>query len=271
MTLPDGDAVQVARELGQRLKAGDAAVAELLSEDVTFHSLNIEISGREAVLRRLTDRTTGQVYREASWQDFRRNGDAVQVTARMPAGAGQSGNILLLQVRGGRIAGIRQQLVRPTPPAPETPLRLTAELVALIDGALATGHPMLLSFVDETGQPNLSFRGSTQAFGEDRLAIWVRNPEGQFVRSIALNPKVALIYRDQERKITFQFQGRARVSADAGDRQLVYRRAHQAEQDHDYARLGALVIVDLDRIEGYAGLTAEGPVGRINMRRQPGQ
>ncbi len=54
-------------------------------------------------------------------------------------------------------------------------LKLTTALKGLIDGALAARHPIAVSYVDETGQPVLSFRGSTQAFSDDQLAIWVRN------------------------------------------------------------------------------------------------
>jgi predicted pyridoxine 5'-phosphate oxidase superfamily flavin-nucleotide-binding protein len=144
---------------------------------------------------------------------------------------------------------------------------LTEELKSLVNNALATRHPMLLAHVDESGQPVLSFRGSTQVFGDDQFAIWVRNSGGGLVRSIAKNPKVALMYRDEDKKTTFQFQGRARIADGDHERQQVYKASHKVEQDHDFAEVGVALIIDLDRIEGYLSLSPAGQVGRVNMRR----
>jgi hypothetical protein len=60
-------------------------------------------------------------------------------------------------------------------------------------------------------------------------------------------------------KATYQFQGRARVTEVAAERQRIFERAPAVERAHDFAMLGAAVVVDLDRVEGYAGL---GPQAR---------
>lgn len=259
--------VEVARRFAEALKGGRPELSRLLADDVSFKSLNVDIRGRDGVLQRLADRHAGSVYREAEQVDLQANGEAVQATFRMAASASQSGNILLLHVRNDRIAAIEQQLLLPMRPAEPAPLRLTDELKTLVDNALATRHPMLLAYVSADGQPVLSFRGSTQAFSDTQLAIWVRNSNGGLVAAIARNPRVALMYRDEDRKTTFQFQGRAWISNDEGDRRKVYEASHKVEQDHDFARLGAALIIDLDRVEGYAGLSAAGQVGRANMQR----
>ncbi|TXL71221.1 pyridoxamine 5'-phosphate oxidase family protein [Vineibacter terrae] len=262
------DEIGLAKQFGQSLTTGGRDLPALLAADATFMALNVTLSGRDAVLQRLTGKDTGHVYREAAWTDAVRHGEAVRITARMPDSAPQAGYILLLRFRDGLVAGIQQQSILPARPAPATALRLTPELKALVNDALAARHPMLLAYVDETGQPVVSFRGSTQVFSDVQLAIWVRNDGGGLVRSIARNPKVALMYRDEDKKATYQFQGRAWVAAGARERRQVYEAAHNVERDHDFAELGVAVIIDLDRVEGYAGLSPAGQVGRVNMRRE---
>jgi predicted pyridoxine 5'-phosphate oxidase superfamily flavin-nucleotide-binding protein len=261
------DQTEMARQFAQVLKTGGSNLTDLLTEDVTFASLNVDIRGREAVLRRLVDQDTGRTYREATWVDAKPHGEAIQITARMPDTAPHSGNILLLQFRDKRVAAIRQQSLLPARPAQSEPLHLTDELKNLVNSALATRHPMLLTHVDESGQPVLSFRGSTQVFSDDQFAIWVRNSGGGLVRSIAKNPKVALMYRDEDKKTTFQFQGRAWIATSDRERQQVYKASHKVEQDHDFAEVGVAMVIDLDRIEGYFALSPAGQVGKVNMRR----
>jgi hypothetical protein len=130
---------------------------------------------------------------------------------------------------------------------------------------------MIVAYVDADGQPILSFRGSTQSFGDERLALWVRNSDGSFLNAIRMNPKVALMYRDEDSKATYQFQGRARVSTDEGDRRRVYEKMAEAERNHDPARTGVALIIDLDRVEGWSGMSPNGPVGRVRMLREAGK
>ncbi len=156
-------------------------------------------------------------------------------------------------------------------PTAATPVGLTADLRKLVDDALATRRPMIVAYVDAGGQPILSFRGSTQSFSDDQLAIWVRKADGNFLGAIANNSKVALMYRDEDSKATYQFQGRARVSADEAVRKRVYEKMAEAERNHDPARAGVVVLIELDRVEGWAGMSPSGPVGRVRMLREPGK
>jgi general stress protein 26 len=233
--------------------------AELLAEDVFFQAL-ARTSGREAVLKHFTG---NEVYRKASWSPPQADGERIKVTG--------GGLILLFEFSGGRIAAIRQQPVfGAAPPTPATPVRLTEELKKLVDNALATRHPMMVAYVDALGQPILSFRGSTQSFTDDQLAIWVRNSDGNFLNAIGKNPKVALMYRDEETKATYQFQGRARVSTDEAVRQRIYAKMAEAERNHDPARAGVALLIDLDRVEGWAGMSPNGPVNKVRMLREAG-
>lgn len=232
---------------------------ELLTEDVFFQAL-ARISGREAVLKHFAG---NEVYRKASWSPPQAEGARIKVTG--------GGLLLLFELAGGRIAAIRQQALFGAPPTPATPVKLTEELKKLVDNALLTRHPMMVAYVDALGQPILSFRGSTQSFSDDQLAIWVRNSDGNFLNAIAKNPKLALMYRDEETKATYQFQGRARVSADEAVRERVYAKMAEAERNHDPARAGAALLIDLDRVEGWAGMSPSGPVNKVRMLREAGE
>src|SRR5258708_10110332 len=146
-------------------------------------------------------------------------------------------------------------------------LKLTTDLKGLIDGALAARHPIAVSYVDETGQPVLSFRGSTQAFSDDQLAIWVRNGDGNLLRAIKQNPKMALMYRDEDTRATYAFRGRARISTDEADRARIYQTMAAAHEAHCPARTGTALIIDLDLVEGWAGMGPEGQIGRGRLVR----
>jgi len=246
------------------------ARADLLAEGVVFQGL-AKVSGREAVLQRFAAEDTGRVYRDVAWSAPELDGEDVKVVGKSPPGAPTGGVILLVSVTGGRISAIRQQPLFGGTPPPAAPVKLTDELKTLVDNALATRHTMIVAYVGPDGQPILSFRGSTQVFSDDQLAIWVRNSDGLFLDSIKSNPKVALMYRDHDTKSTFQFQGRVKISTDEAVRRRIYEKMAEAERNHDYARTGVALIIDLDRVEGWMGMTPDGPVGRVRMLREAGK
>jgi len=241
--------------------------AELLAEDAFFQAL-ARTSGRDAVIQHMT---RSEAYRQAAWSAPQAEGAQVKVTGRMPAGSASAGMILVFEFAGERISAIRQQPLFGGAPTPATPVKLTEDIKKLVDGALATRHPMMVAYVDPAGQPILSFRGSTQTFSDDQLAIWVRNSDGNFLNAIAKNPKVALMYRDEDTKQTYQFQGRARVSKDEEVRRRVYEKMEQRERDHDPARTGIALLIDLDRVEGFGGMSPNGPVNKVRMLREAGK
>ena len=143
-----------------------------------------------------------------------------------------------------------------TPPPPVlTELKLSSEMKHAIDSAFGTSKPLANSYVDENGAPHLSYRGSTQAYSETQLAIWVRNPEGRILPSIAKNPAVALIYGnfDPSNRGFMIFRGRARIDMTDAARNQVYENAHEFERNQDKDRKGVAVIIDLDVVEGFFG------------------
>ena len=52
-----------------------------------------------------------------------------------------------------------------------------------------------------------------------------------------------------------------RVVDEAAERRRIFDASAPAERAHDFAMLGAAVVIDLDRVEGWAGV---GPNGQID-------
>jgi hypothetical protein len=135
-------------------------------------------------------------------------------------------------------------------------LALTDEIRSAVNDALANGTPLVVAYVDADGGPRLSFRGSTQAYGDDQIAIWVRDPEGGLLHAIAGNPRIGLLYRDPVTRRSYRFGGRASVVDDPELSGAIYAASPAAERDRDAERRGKAVLVDLDWVEG---IGAEGP------------
>ena len=243
-----------------------AALQALLDPQCRFLALNRAIAGAPEVLRELLSIGTVADGAGMRWCEPSQNDGRIVLLAESPPDRPDRGYVLTLRAEGPRIVELAQQRTAPRPAVGQA-LRLPPALRAMIDGALQNRHPMLLAHVDADGQPTLSFRGSVQVHGDDSLSLWVRNPQGGFIASILRNPRVALMYRDEGSKATYQFKGRARLAADGAERQAVYEAAPQVERDHDFAMAGAAVIVDLDSVEGYAGLGAGGQTDRIRLLR----
>jgi uncharacterized pyridoxamine 5'-phosphate oxidase family protein len=240
------------------IKSGQLA-ADLLTDDVGFQSLNVNQKGKSDIVARFK----GGNYAEANWAAPEEKGGAVQAVGTLP---NQAKIVLTVHAAGGKINLLQQQGV-PGNPRPASDLKLPADLKARIDNALKERHPIMITYVDETGQPNLTFRGSTQVFSDHQLAIWVRNGSGKMLRSIQKNPKVALMYRDEDAKATYMLQGRAHIDSSEAARKKVYDTMAQVERDHDFAHLGVAMIIDLDLVEGYDGLSPQGQINPIRMAR----
>jgi hypothetical protein len=136
-----------------------------------------------------------------------------------------------------------------------TELKLSEEMKKAINEAFGSLKPIAISYVDESGAPHLSYRGSTQAYGDQQLAIWVRSPDGRILEATRKNPAVALIYGnfDPSGRAFMIFRGRARVDAGEAARKRVYESAHPFERDKDKDRKGHALIIDLDSVEGFFG------------------
>ncbi|MBN1238007.1 MAG: pyridoxamine 5'-phosphate oxidase family protein [Gammaproteobacteria bacterium] len=149
------------------------------------------------------------------------------------------------------------------PPPVLTKLELTDDMKHAVNAAFEMRRPMVIAYVDENGAPQLSYRGSTQAFSDTQLAIWVRNPQGRILESIEAQPAVALLYgyfEPNDRGFMI-FRGRARIDGSEAVRKRVYEQAHEFERNQDPERRGVAVVIDLDSVDGFFG------GARLEMRR----
>jgi hypothetical protein len=135
-----------------------------------------------------------------------------------------------------------------------TELKLSEEMKNAINTAFERRKPIVISYI-ENGAPKLSFRGSTQAYSDTALAIWVRMPDGPILEGIKKNPAVALIYGDfrADGRDFMIFRGKARLDKTDGVRKRVYESAHAFEQGQDKDRKGNAVVIELDSVEGFFG------------------
>jgi Pyridoxamine 5'-phosphate oxidase len=250
------------------LKAGDAAaLAALLDEHAGYRQLNLPpLAGRDAIAARLVAADTGKIYRDASWRDPVAKDGKILLQGTLPKDAPLSSVTLTLQGTGTTIALVQHQTL-PSAPPPPTPLKLPPDLKRRIDRALSEFHTVSIVYNDLDDQPVMSMRGSTLAFSDTQLAMWIRNPDGNFIKSIARRPKVLLYYRDDGKRATYQFRGRARVDNSDATRKHVYEAMEQVERDHDFAATGVAVVIDLDWVEGWAGAGPGGFVDPIRMAR----
>jgi Pyridoxamine 5'-phosphate oxidase len=253
--------------LGAAPQQAERQLRALLHPDVRLQRLGLSVQGIDAVLQELQQGANAELSRRLHWQPPLADADGgVLLNGVRRPDSRDRGLVFRLAFEGELIARVSQQRTAPPPPDAQA-LVLPESLKRMIDHALVERHPMLVACCDPEGQPVLSFRGSVQADGDDRLAMWIRSADGGFIRAIRHNPKLALLYRNEDSKATYTFQGRARVSDLPADRQRIYEAAPEAERAHDFARLGAAVLVDLDRVEGYAGLGPGGQVDPIRLVR----
>ena len=253
--------------MGPQQQVQDKLLA-LLHPQAKFLALGKRADGAAAVADLLESGPNGELARRLQWQAPLAVGSEVRLTGERQPGTMDRGLVVTLGFEGDAISLVQQQRTPPPPPA-AIAIALPEALKKMVDNALVERHPMLVAYCDPQGQPVLSFRGSVQAWSDDQLAMWIRSADGGFIQAIRKNPKLALVYRNEETKATYNFQGRARVTELAGDRQRVFDAAPEAERAHDFAMLGVAVLVDLDRVEGYAGLGPGGQVGQVRMLREP--
>ena len=151
-----------------------------------------------------------------------------------------------------------------TAPTVLTELKLSDDMKHAVDSAFGSGKPIVVAYVDPHSAPQLSYRGTTQAYSDTQLAIWVRNPQGRILESIRTNPAVALTYgsfSDPANRGFMIFRGRAHVDSSDAVRNHVYDHAHEVERNQDKERKGVAVLIDLDSVDGFFG------GARLKMRR----
>ena len=127
-------------------------------------------------------------------------------------------------------------------------IELTEEMRERIGGALMEGNPVIAASVEANGQPTIAFYGTAQVYSADQLAIWVKNPEAGLLKRLPTSSRMAFLYRNPQRRIGWQFHGRARVAADPEVRATVFANAPELERQQDPEQLGTAVLIDIDRV-----------------------
>ena len=103
-------------------------------------------------------------------------GDAtITVVGDLPPGLPISAVSLVLSVDNGQLTELLQEVV-PAITEPDPNIDIGPAVRELIDSAFRRGSPFSVAYVDESGAPHLSYRGSLQSHGPDTLAMWVRDP-----------------------------------------------------------------------------------------------
>jgi hypothetical protein len=126
---------------------------------------------------------------------------------------------------------------------------------AAIPDAIATaserGRQVALSYIDDDGYPSVSFRGTVQVVGPDRLALWARKRDEGLAVAIATRPKVGLVYYGPggPGPAFLAMRGRAHVDPSLNDQ--VWDAAPQGERDQDPERAGVAVVIEIDRVQGF--------------------
>lgn len=137
-----------------------------------------------------------------------------------------------------------------------TQLKLSPALKETVNTALARGRMISVAYVSPEGRPELSFRGSVQAYSDSQLAIWVRNPEGGILKAVTSgHPDIVLLYGElgAQSKAFLTFRGRGRVESLESVRRKVYDDSPEIERDMDKDRKGVALIIDLDSVDGVFG------------------
>lgn len=127
-------------------------------------------------------------------------------------------------------------------------IELDEEIKGRLDRAIEEHKTVTVAYVDVDGKPHISFYGSTHVHSSNQLAIWVRNPQNDLIRTIPDRPNVAIIYGDIGGRVYYTFEGTASVTDDAEEQERVYQEMHPVERQFDPDRGGVAVVVDLDRV-----------------------
>ncbi|MBM4411152.1 MAG: pyridoxamine 5'-phosphate oxidase family protein [Chloroflexi bacterium] len=142
-------------------------------------------------------------------------------------------------------------------------IELPEEFQTAINNAFTDGFPIIWTSAGANGQPSLAFFGTTQAYSDHEVAIWMRTTNRGFLARIEENPQVAMMYRNAPARLTFQIHGEAHRVDDPAVKKHVYEHSAEAEQKADPDRLGTAVIVDVVRViqRGQVIMARDGDTG----------
>jgi hypothetical protein len=198
------------------------------------------------------------VYRTAPWSSpVEIDGDKLQVSAQI-GGLLSSSTLTFTFNDRDQIVHVNQVNAGGSP-APATD-KIPDFVTAYVNSALANNTPMVVAYTDQNGAPVLSMRGSTQVYSDTQLSIWVRHANGGMAQCLRSNPRMALMYRDPPARATLTFEGLGHFEADPEVRDRVFELMPEVEQKHDPGRIGACLLIDVQRVTGST------PRGAVRMQ-----
>lgn len=211
------------------------------------------IKGAEAVLTRSSGNYAWtNALRHARWEDAKQEGGGWRINGSSDHIGGvsaQSISVLVSSDANGRITRIEH---RYTPKQIQPVDRIPLAARPLINNARIMERTIAVAYTDENGNPSLTYRGSIQVLDELTLCAWIRASGGSLARSITKNPRMSLAYRDEFRAMMI-IEGRARIDNSEAMRERVWELTAEGEQNHDPARKGVPLIIDVDKMTGYIG------------------
>jgi hypothetical protein len=256
---------RAAKAYVRALRSGEGSASKRaephLAPEVVATVGNTEISGKDAVLAHITGIWPNTpVYQFGAWGDPTVDGDVVTVEAEFPAfGAGAQRATLTFSFNADdQIISVSEAYQAGPRPEPQKELPLVVR--GMVNTALANGTPIVVAYTGEDGSPQLSLRGSTQAYSPTQLSIWLRSAEGGLNRALATNPKISLLYRDTKTRSTLILKGIGRIEDDPAIRDEIFELMPEVEQMHDPDRKGAALIIDLTEVRGGT------PRGAVNVQ-----
>ena len=123
----------------------------------------------------------------------------------------------------------------------------------LVNNALTSQNPIVVTYVDEQGAPHSSLRGSVCVISNKQFAIWVRHGDGGLPQAMAKNPNISLFYSDRRANTVINVMGRGHIADDEETRRLVYEQSPEVEQTHDTHRHGVALVIDVTRLQANLG------------------
>ncbi len=131
-------------------------------------------------------------------------------------------------------------------------ISITGEMRDLINSALADRLVCFVATASSDGQPQIAMKGSVIVYNDDTLAYWERGRRTT-LENVRQNPQVVIFYRNPEKRYNWRFHGSATLEESGPIREEVMGRAPQAELDRDPERLGAAVLIKIDKIDELSG------------------
>ena len=141
---------------------------------------------------------------------------------------------------------------------------LTGTAKLAIDNAYERGHPVTVAYVDESGRPSQSIRGSAQVLNARELGIWARSRDTGLAKAIERNPNVSVLFfgaLPDGAKMLLNLQGRARTDSARND--VVYKNMSEIERSYDPEAKGIAVIVKVDTVSGMSA------AGKFSQSSEP--